>query len=101
LDCRDTHSLLNGYADGELDLVKNLEVERHMKECQACAAAHKGQLALRSALGSDSLYYQAPAVLERRIKSAIRGESKKRSFIHPHSPGAGSALELRRSPPPP
>jgi len=29
MNCQETRTLLHAYADGELDLVKTLEVERH------------------------------------------------------------------------
>ena len=41
--------LLEAYLDGELDLVRSLEVERHLAECELCAAALSSHRALRSA----------------------------------------------------
>jgi anti-sigma factor RsiW len=61
---------LNGYADGELDLARSLEVELHMEGCPACAASlHKVQ-ELRKAVGEIGLYYNAPDGFRRRFWSA-------------------------------
>ena len=39
MTCDDVHDLLSAYADAELDLVRDLEIGRHLQECSACAAA--------------------------------------------------------------
>jgi anti-sigma factor RsiW len=75
MPCEDIRLLLHGYLDGELDPVGSTEVERHMKDCPACAKAYENQLALRSAISNASLYAEAPADLRRRIRSAVRHES--------------------------
>ena len=38
MSCRETQELLHGYVDGQLDLVRSLEMERHFRECPACTA---------------------------------------------------------------
>src|SRR6266699_1071549 len=50
MNCNETYPLLHAYADGELDLVRSLDVERHLKTCPACAAARDSIQSLRSAL---------------------------------------------------
>jgi anti-sigma factor RsiW len=72
----ETQDLIHAYADGELDLVKSLEVERHIQNCQACSRDYKNLQTLRSALGTGSLYFKSPTNLQRRIQSAVRKESK-------------------------
>ena len=61
--------------DRELDLGRSLEVEQHLQECQVCASAYSNQSALRLAFKDRSLYYPAPAKLEKRIRSALRHEA--------------------------
>jgi anti-sigma factor RsiW len=68
--------LLEAYLDGELDLVRSLEMERHLSECELCSAALRRQRALRSALGDGSLYYEAPKGLEDRVRRELRKASK-------------------------
>jgi len=31
MNCKDAQNLINGYVDGELDLVRNLEIEHHLQ----------------------------------------------------------------------
>src|ERR1700739_900928 len=72
----ETQNFIHAYADGELDLVKSLEVERHIQNCQACSRDYKNLQTLRSALGTGSLYFKSPVDLQRHIQSAIRKESR-------------------------
>jgi anti-sigma factor RsiW len=73
LNCRETQTLVQGYVDGELDLVKSLEIEQHLQECPACAQAHASLQAVRAAIKNSSLYFQAHPGLERRVQSSVRG----------------------------
>ena len=72
MKCQDTQQLIHAYLDGELDLVKSLEVERHLPECAACTQAYNNQRVLHSALSADTLYYKAPASLRKRVQSSVR-----------------------------
>ena len=79
--CQEAQELIHGYVDGELDLVRNLEMERHFQECAACSGAH-----------------------ERLRADAIRDKSRARltSTRHPDwragfVPGCGRPLEARRA----
>jgi len=68
--------LLEAYLDGELDLVRSLEVERHLLACEDCSAVLRGQRALRSALAQPSLYYERPKGLENRVRTELGKASK-------------------------
>ena len=70
--CKDTQNLLDGYMDGELDLLNNLRIERHLQDCPACARAYQNHKTLRSALGDGSLYFNAPAKLRERVRRDLR-----------------------------
>jgi anti-sigma factor RsiW len=72
LECRDTQNLLDGYGDGELDLVRTLEIERHLQECPVCTQIQQNNQALRSALKETSLYFKAPTNLQKRLRGASR-----------------------------
>ena len=74
--CHTAQELVHAYVDGELDLIRSLEVEQHMQECQVCAGAYRNQTTLRSAFKDGSLYHSAPAKLEKRIRSSLRSEAK-------------------------
>jgi len=62
--------------DGELDLVKSLEIERHLKECSACMQMLEGIRSLRSNIANSGLRFDPPADFERRLRSALRPETK-------------------------
>jgi anti-sigma factor RsiW len=70
--CQETQALLDGYVDGELDLVRSVEVEQHLQDCQACAHVYKNYQALRSAIKSGELYFSPPAHLQKRVRAAAR-----------------------------
>jgi anti-sigma factor RsiW len=72
MSCEDAHMLLDAYLDGELDLVRNIEIEKHVDGCKACASAVENQRALRSAMRSGGLYYPAPASLGPRLEKALQ-----------------------------
>ena len=68
--------------DGELDLVRQVEIEKHLRTCDACSHIHQAQLSLRSALQSDELYFRAPAGLERRIRMAAQPSEGKSRLLN-------------------
>ena len=75
MSCELTHRYVPGYLDGELDLIRAIEMEAHLKECPACAQELESLKALRAALQRSSLAYAAPAVLRERIASSLRESS--------------------------
>jgi anti-sigma factor RsiW len=72
VNCEELRTLLHGYVDEELDLVRSLEIEHHLEGCSACALACKELQALRKALKDASLYQRAPVGLPERVRSALR-----------------------------
>ena len=84
MSCDDAHMLLDAYVDGELDLVRGVEIEKHLEGCQACARAVENLRALGTAMRSGGLYYQPPAGLGSRLEKAIRqtgrSEARPRRF---------------------
>jgi anti-sigma factor RsiW len=70
--CLETQALLDGYVDGELDVVRSVEVERHLQECQACTHVYENHHALRSALKGGDLYFRPRAHLQKRVRAAVR-----------------------------
>ena len=69
--CDDNARLLHGYLDGELDLVRSLEIEEHLKTCPDCAQGLWNQQTLRKAFRSSSLYERAPAGLAGKIRTSL------------------------------
>ncbi len=68
-------TLIHGYVDGELDLIKSLEIEQHLQDCPACAQAHASLQAMRAAIKNSALYAQAPPDLATRVHSSVRRPS--------------------------
>jgi anti-sigma factor RsiW len=87
--------LIAGYQDGELDLVRNLEVEQHLQSCSSCSRAFQNQKAVRSAMTTGSFYYRSPAYLQKRVLSAVRKANKPETspwFRQWSRLGAGASL---------
>lgn len=79
MSCQQTHELIHGYLDGELDLVKSLEIEKHLEQCPACTQNYEALRGLQSRLRDNSLRFEPSAKLEKRLHAALRGEEKPRS----------------------
>jgi anti-sigma factor RsiW len=92
--CDELRSVLHGYVDGELDLVRGLEAERHLDACAACARLRDQQQVLRQALGNAALYHPAPDDLRQRIRSSFRPHASRAHFPRLTWPVLGVAASL-------
>ena len=79
--CESNGRLLHGYLDGELDLVRTVEFEEHLKVCADCAADIREQQVMRQSLRSSNLYERAPEKLRSRIRAEVSGDSVQRKII--------------------
>lgn len=77
MNCQEMNPLLHAYVDGELDLMRSLEVERHLKSCANCVAAKRSLQSLHSTLRHNDLSYSAPAPLRRRLLNEVGNSSSK------------------------
>ena len=82
MNCHDVQNLIDGYLDGELDLVRNLEIEQHLQECSACMQLYKNRQTLQAAIRTGALYQQAPTHVQKRLQSALRQKNRPRSILH-------------------
>ena len=96
MNCEEVKELIDGYADGELDLVSSLNVERHLQTCSDCLRAHQNLQSLRSAMRNEALYHRAPADLRKSIASAIRTQAE--GFVVPAASGVPSGGGLASAP---
>src|SRR5882724_458606 len=71
MNCNEIHPLLHAYVDSELDLMRSLEVERHLKTCASCMAIKRSLHSLHSNLRHSDLSYQAPDALRQRIRQSV------------------------------
>src|SRR2546429_2886677 len=74
MNCEEAAKLMDGYLDGELDLITSQTIEQHLLECPKCDQAYKIHGSLIRALGNATPYYKAPAELRERIQSSLRKE---------------------------
>jgi len=72
MSCQDTKNQLHAYLDGELDSVRVLKLEEHLKGCPACSREQQEYQTLRRAMSSPSLHFKVPRGLERKVRSAVR-----------------------------
>lgn len=68
MNCRDVYPFLHPYADGELDLVRQLDVEEHLAECAECGEQVKRIRVMKEELAAPALYHRAPAALRERLQ---------------------------------
>jgi len=76
VNCREVRQLVDGYVDGELDLVRSVEVENHLADCGACHQALDSCKSLSHAIRAADLRYEAPRGLENRVLASVRNESR-------------------------
>src|SRR3989442_8709558 len=76
MTCTDIQAAIHGYLDGELDAVRNLEVEQHLQHCAVCSQTYKAAQALQTAVKTGAQYFPASADLRTRIQSSVRQLSK-------------------------
>jgi anti-sigma factor RsiW len=69
--CDDLQTLLHGYVDGELDLVRHLDIDRHLAACPSCERACKQLQVLQAALKGKSFHFTPPTSLRGRIESSL------------------------------
>jgi anti-sigma factor RsiW len=93
--CEGNELLLHAYSDGELDLVRSLDIEEHVKTCASCAQELREQQTLRRGIRSANLYHRAPETLRNRI-IAIAPDNSARFRGVEQSRGAGLPLRTAR-----
>jgi anti-sigma factor RsiW len=71
MTCETARTLTHGYADGELDLERSLEIEGHIADCTTCNATLREIRLMRSALRSGVVSFNAPDVLRAKIRVDI------------------------------
>ena len=81
MNCPQAGLLMGSYADGELDATGILELEKHLRDCPACALAFRNVQNLKKSLKQDPLFFTAPPGLGQKLKAALRPQPEaRRSF---------------------
>lgn len=68
MDCKEARTLLDAFADGELDLRANIDLQEHLRSCSECARSLDGVRDVKRALKAVG-YYRAPTALEAEVAS--------------------------------
>ena len=74
MDCNQTRSLIDADADGELDLVRHLDLAAHLRTCPDCARLADITRARHAALRQSLPRFTAPPQLAGRIRAALQAE---------------------------
>ena len=61
MTCEEARPLVYAYVDGELDVVRSLEIETHLSSCVACTRDQASLQGLHKAFSNGALYHEAPA----------------------------------------
>jgi anti-sigma factor RsiW len=72
MTCQEARQLIEAYADGELDLLRSLELERHLEDCAECRALYEQVEELRSAVRTHAPHFAAPQGFDKRIRTQLR-----------------------------
>ena len=78
MTCQEAKPLIHAFADGELDFTKSLEMESHLRECQACALVQEEIRGLGLLMKDASLRLSPSASFERRLRLAVRREGQEK-----------------------
>lgn len=73
MTCHDAEPLLNAYLDGELELVRSLELEAHAGQCSGCRAALEAERQLSAAVARAPYYRATPSLRARLDHSPTTG----------------------------
>jgi anti-sigma factor RsiW len=88
--CESKELLLHAYSDGELDLVRSLEIEEHLKTCAGCSEELLSLQTLRQAMRTGNLYAPAPEGFKERVRAMAGGEE-----AVPRTSGANAVIPMR------
>jgi anti-sigma factor RsiW len=77
MNCDESKLLLDAYADGELDLVRHIELEAHLKACPACMRRSEEIGARRTRIRDALPRFSASQQLREKIHASLRAEAQK------------------------
>ena len=74
MNCNDARQLLEANSDGELDLVRQIELEAHIRGCATCATHAKALASRKEVLRGMIPRFEAPPQFRKRLQSALRAD---------------------------
>ena len=69
--CEETQEFISAYIDRELDVLRNVAVETHIRTCEACRGKHTEHSKLRGVIRRGAQYFAAPDHFKSRIRKQI------------------------------
>lgn len=75
MDCNEARRLLDADTDGELDLVRHLDLATHLRGCPDCARLAENARARRTALRGSLPRFTASPQLAEKIRASLRAEA--------------------------
>jgi len=74
--CSAVQPLLEPLLDDELDAAQQAQMREHLNDCPTCSAAYGRLQRIRESIQAESLYFQAPESLGRRVLSSLQKEAR-------------------------
>src|SRR5437867_11184860 len=74
MNCNEAATLVDVYADGELDGFRGHAIEKHLRGCANCAAMHHRVIALRARFHAEVPYFPASPALRARVLASTAGQ---------------------------
>ncbi len=87
--CQETQAFIHAYVDGELDLLRSLDIEKHIADCEACAQQYRTERGLQQAFRAAPLRFTTPQGLQKRILSSLGGRAKAAKTRRPFAGSPG------------
>jgi anti-sigma factor RsiW len=76
MNCNDAKTLIDSYADDELDLVNHVSVESHLENCLTCDHEYRNTTALKNVFSGESFYYRAPDAVRAKLVASLDSGTK-------------------------
>ena len=76
MNCREALDLVHAHIDGELDLLKSLEIEQHLAGCAACKVQYDSLRESAAAVRALASYHGAPPALHTCVAAALPQEPR-------------------------
>jgi anti-sigma factor RsiW len=83
MECDQMQELISAYSDGELDASQRGEAERHLATCADCTRALESLSALKTALGNETLLFNVPGALHKRIDALVNKAADPAAGVKP------------------
>ena len=73
MSCQKSDGLVDAYFDGELDVIRAVEFEDHLKSCSECRATISEYDGLRKSLRAGEMYFAVRESLEAKVREQLSG----------------------------